>query len=141
MALPSKIGTVQTIDMDTGEVIEERKGAMTVLPGRPGTCPDCHVKHPPGDPHNQQSLSYQVKFHAAYGRYPTWTDAMAHCTPEVRAKWAEQLLVILRQNNLPIPPDLQPNTAVAVATGRRPIPAAIRVKNHLDKKSRRRKRR
>lgn len=55
----------------------------------PGTCPECATKHDPELPHNQQSLTYQYKFYDKHGRWPTWADAMAHCTEEVKAHWKE----------------------------------------------------
>ena len=56
-----------------------------------GACPLCAVKHDPAQPHNQQSLAYQYKFYDQNGRWPTWADAMAHCTKEVKAYWTEEL--------------------------------------------------
>ena len=44
-----------------------------------GTCPECAVKHDPEQPHNRDSLAYQYKFYDQHGRWPTWSDAMAHC--------------------------------------------------------------
>ncbi len=57
----------------------------------PGTCPECATKHDPGDPHNQRSLTYQYKFYARNGRWPTWDDAMAHCSPETKVIWKKAL--------------------------------------------------
>lgn len=37
------------------------------------------------------SLYYQYKFHAAHGRWPTWVDAMAHCSEEIKEFWVEEL--------------------------------------------------
>lgn len=68
-----------------------------VLPGPPGTCPECAVAHDPQQPHDQQSLTYQYSFRLAEAkagrpeRWPTWADAMAHCPPEVQAMWREAL--------------------------------------------------
>ncbi|WP_195985336.1 hypothetical protein [Clostridium sp. D33t1_170424_F3] len=65
---------------------------MTLLGSTPpGTCPECAVKHDPEQPHNRDSLCYQYKFYDQHGRWPTWADAMAHCTPEVKAIWREAL--------------------------------------------------
>lgn len=72
--------------MNTVEV----KG-MTLLPPKEGTCSECAVAHHPTQPHNQQSLYYQTKFYMENGRYPTWADAMAHCTPEIKAFWTKEL--------------------------------------------------
>lgn len=56
-----------------------------------GVCPECAVKHPPAEPHNAQSLFYQYKFRSEEGRWPTWKDAVSHCTPEIRAHWEREL--------------------------------------------------
>jgi hypothetical protein len=56
-----------------------------------GTCPMCATKHKPEMPHNQQSLAYQYKFYDENGRWPTWEDAMAHCTDEMKGFWRKEL--------------------------------------------------
>lgn len=58
-----------------------------------GQCPECATVHTPEMPHNQQSLFYQYSFREKHGRWPTWSDALAHCTPEMRAAWVAQLKV------------------------------------------------
>jgi hypothetical protein len=62
-----------------------------MLPPPPGTCQECAAKHKPDDPHNAQSLPYQYSFYAKRGRWPTWRDAVAHCTPEIRTAWEKEL--------------------------------------------------
>lgn len=47
--------------------------------------------HPPEQPHNQQSLFYQYSFMEKNGRWPTWEDALKHCTAEVREVWVAAL--------------------------------------------------
>lgn len=64
---------------------------MMLLPPKPGTCPACAVDHPPDAPHNAQSLYYQYRFYGLRGRWPTWADALAHCTPGVQAGWKREL--------------------------------------------------
>jgi hypothetical protein len=64
---------------------------MILLPAKEGTCPECATKHNPEQPHNQRSLYYQTKFYMENGRYPTWKDAMEHCSEEVKAWWIVQL--------------------------------------------------
>lgn len=71
--------------------LEEKHGMMMIGNTPPGTCPMCAVKHDPQMPHNKDSLTYQYKFYDLNGRWPTWVDAMAHCTPEIRALWREAL--------------------------------------------------
>lgn len=66
--------------------------AMTLLPPAPDVCHCCAVDHDPEQPHNKDSLYYQYWFYAQHGRWPTWRDAMEHCSFEVRAIWATALL-------------------------------------------------
>lgn len=61
------------------------------MPAKEGTCSDCAVAHDPDMPHNQQSLHWQYRFYGAFGRWPTWADALAHCTPTMRAQWRIEL--------------------------------------------------
>jgi hypothetical protein len=58
---------------------------LMLLPARPGTCEECAVAHDPADPHNRDSLYYQYRFFAKFKRWPTWDDAMAHCSEDVKA--------------------------------------------------------
>ena len=70
----------------------ERKYGLTLLGNTPpGTCPMCAVKHGPEQPHNRDSLAYQYKFYDQHGRWPTWADAMAHCSPEIKSFWRSEL--------------------------------------------------
>lgn len=64
---------------------------MTLLPAPPGTCQQCAVAHAPEQAHNQQSLFYQYYFYGKNGRWPTWTDAIDHCAPELKEKWVLEL--------------------------------------------------
>lgn len=68
----------------------KRRGGSCILPAPPGTCPVCAVKHPPEEPH-WMSFYYIYRFYDERGRVPTWEDAMAHCSPEVREAWREEL--------------------------------------------------
>jgi hypothetical protein len=102
-----RIGSTEVVDVNTGESVPVENGGFHMLPGPPGTCEYCHVEHDPKQPHNQQSLSYQMKFHAITGRWPTWSDAMAHCEPEVQSHWRQELRRVMRENGLPIPDDLK----------------------------------
>ncbi len=56
-----------------------------------GACPVCGVKHIPKMPHNVYSFTYQFKFYDQHRRLPTWEDAMAHCSDEVKKYWVEAL--------------------------------------------------
>jgi hypothetical protein len=68
-------------------------GGFKLLPPqlKDGQCPECAVVHEPSEPHNQQSLFWQYNFMEKNGRWPTWSDALAHCSPEMRALWVEAL--------------------------------------------------
>jgi hypothetical protein len=68
------------------------KGWKLVRPPlKEGQCPLCLATHHPDQPHNQQSLFYQYSFYEGHGVWPTWADAMAHCTPEVKKLWTDEL--------------------------------------------------
>lgn len=68
------------------------KHGMTMFGATPpGTCPECAVAHAPDQPHNRNSLCYQYKFYDAHGRWPTWEDAMAHCSDEIKILWTKEL--------------------------------------------------
>lgn len=69
---------------------EIKRGTLTLLPPKEGLCPACATAHEPDEPHNL-CLFYQYWFHGQHGRFPTWEDAMAHCTDEVRATWTAGL--------------------------------------------------
>jgi len=73
------------------KIVEKSIKDFTILPGPPGTCPECGIEHEPGAPHNVQSIIYQFKFYQKNGRWPTWTDAMAHCNDETKTFWSEEL--------------------------------------------------
>lgn len=71
---------------------DPRKDATwTLLPQPPGVCSQCGRDHAPAEPHDQQTLAYQYAFYAEHERWPTWGDAMAHCSPDVQALWREGL--------------------------------------------------
>lgn len=103
---PRKIGKVQTIDATTGDVLSEKRNAFTLLPAADGVCPECAVDHAHDQPHNQQSMYYQMRFHGTHGRWPTWTDALAHCPDDVKAHWRIALIAQMKKNGIKVPPDL-----------------------------------
>lgn len=82
--------TVTSVDMKTGKetVIGDR---WMLMPAPEGTCPYCAVKHKPHEPHNAQSMFYQVAFTGVVGRAPTWADAMEHCGETMKAAWKKEL--------------------------------------------------
>ena len=71
-----------------------RKNGMFLLPCGPDVCQECAVKHGEGEAHNKQSLYYQYKFYAKHGRFPTWKDAVAHCTKEIQEAWKKELTAL-----------------------------------------------
>lgn len=76
-------------------------GGFTLMRGRlkPGQCAECAAVHKPEEPHNQQSLFYQYSFREKHGRWPTWTDAMAHCSDDIKAI----ALQVLKENGVKLP--------------------------------------
>ncbi|MBS3885585.1 MAG: hypothetical protein KGZ56_00850 [Dethiobacter sp.] len=66
-------------------------GPFQLFSAKPGTCQECAVDHNPELPHNRQSLFYQYKFYNEHGRWPTWEDAMAHCSEEMKEFWRSEL--------------------------------------------------
>jgi hypothetical protein len=66
-------------------------GDFMLLPPAPDVCQECATKHEPEEPHNAQSLYYQYSFKAEHGRWPTWKDAIAHCSEEVKEAWTKEL--------------------------------------------------
>jgi len=64
---------------------------MMLMPPPKDSCPICGVKHSPELPHNQESLYYKYRFYGVRGRWPTWADAIAHCSPEMQLLWYEEL--------------------------------------------------
>jgi hypothetical protein len=64
-----------------------------LLPPKPGLCPECAYDHTPELPHNQQSMFYHIAFYQAHKRYPTWDDAMAHCSAQIQGAWKVAIVV------------------------------------------------
>jgi rhodanese-related sulfurtransferase len=73
------------------EVQEIPLAAMTLLPPAGNVCQVCATGHQADQPHNAQSLYYQMAFRQQHDRWPTWKDAMSHCSPEVRGFWEKAL--------------------------------------------------
>ena len=71
---------------------------VMILPPKPGVCRECAVDHRPDQPHNRDSLYYQMRFWQEHGRFPTWKDAAAHCSDEMKRAfmrgYAERGIVI-----------------------------------------------
>ncbi|MFG0448353.1 hypothetical protein [Vibrio sp. YQ_11] len=76
--------------------LKEQLIDWSILPPAKGTCQECGVVHAPEAPHNKDSLIYQYTFAKNNGRWPTWADASAHCTEEVR----EMLKGVLKEHSV-----------------------------------------
>ena len=77
-----------------GDNIEIKE--MQLLPPASHLCQKCAVDHPPDIPHDQNSLYWHVWFKNNHSRPPTWEDAMAHCTEEVKEQWRFHLSSLLK---------------------------------------------
>jgi len=70
---------------------KDMTGSMMLLPPAKHLCQTCAHDHAPEAPHNAHSMYFQVAFKMQHGRDPTWSDAWAHCAPDVQAKWKSAL--------------------------------------------------
>ena len=66
---------------------------MKLLPPKKGTCEKCAVDHTPEEPHSGASLYYQYRFLEEHGRWPTWADAVAHCSEKTQGCWKKELVL------------------------------------------------
>ena len=66
-------------------------GEFQLLPPDPATCELCAVNHRHTEAHNAASLFYQYRFYGQWGRWPTWADAIAHCSTDVQTLWKRLL--------------------------------------------------
>lgn len=64
--------------------------AWQILPPASG-CSECGRDHADWMPHDRQQMVYQYAFYAKENRWPTWHDAMAHCTDDVKRDWIKAL--------------------------------------------------
>jgi hypothetical protein len=64
---------------------------IMLLPAKEGTCPMCATVHGPEMPHNAQSVFYGMRFKMEHGRDPTWADALAHCSRQMKQFWKSKL--------------------------------------------------
>lgn len=63
----------------------------TLLRPAEGLCQECGRAHNPELPHDKNSIFYATKFKMEHGRVPSWDDAMAHCTEEMKHTWNETM--------------------------------------------------
>lgn len=64
---------------------------IKVLPPRPRACKVCAARHAEDQPHECDSLYYKVMFYRRFRRFPTWEDAMSHCSEETKSAFREEL--------------------------------------------------
>lgn len=64
---------------------------IKIVAPMPGRCKVCATAHRPEEPHDRDSLYYQNRFFRKYKHFPTWEDAMRHCTEERKAAFREEL--------------------------------------------------
>lgn len=69
------------------------QAALKLLPPRPDVCQVCARDHAAAQPHDGQSVYYQIQFQGRFGRPATWADAIAHCTADVKRRWRAALVV------------------------------------------------
>lgn len=83
-------GTVTEVDAETGAEIHKPMAWHMVRPPE-GRCQFCAAAHAPAEPHDATSLYYQMAFEGIVGRSPTWADALAHCSSEIKTAWEREL--------------------------------------------------
>jgi hypothetical protein len=64
---------------------------IRVVPPMPGTCPVCAAKHRKDAPHDKNSVYFQNWFYHRHRRFPTWEDAMEHCSEKTKASFREKI--------------------------------------------------
>ena len=79
-----------TVDLRTGQQ-SSQAASWNVMPAPPGHCQICGKRHEPSEPHDAQQLRYKLVFGGMIGREPTWADAIAHCSEEIRETWEGEL--------------------------------------------------
>ena len=62
----------------------KRREGLCLVPPDSTVCAQCATAHAPDEPHNRQSLYYQMRFRVENGRWPTWEDAIAHCDGDAK---------------------------------------------------------
>lgn len=77
----------------------DKTHTMTLIPPPAGACQECATEHPPELPHNWESFYYHTKFKMDHDRSPTWNDAIAHCTEEIKAQWAASFAVTAAEHS------------------------------------------
>lgn len=55
---------------------------LHLLPPVPGTCPVCGAKHRRGEPHDEHSAYYRMRYRRKYGRWPEEKQGKQEVNPE-----------------------------------------------------------
>ena len=97
---------------------------MKMLPAPADKCAVCAVDHSPTQPHNQQSLFFQYWFYGHHGRWPTWADAIAHCSESLQKAWRAQLESLSAWSE---PMDAMPIACPCDSADRQPVEVPYRV--------------
>ncbi len=82
---------MNTPETQSGSSLQRVVRELGLLPPAPNVCQQCAVDHDARMPHNQQSLYWNYRFYSQHGRWPTWEDALAHCSPEMQRQWVVAL--------------------------------------------------
>ncbi|MBA7621881.1 hypothetical protein ES703_29251 [subsurface metagenome] len=73
-------------------ILSTIKHNLKILPPRTDLCQECATKHDINEPHNRDSLYYQIHFKMKNGRSPNWEDAIAHCDKVTKQLWRKELI-------------------------------------------------
>ncbi len=65
-------------------------------PREPETCQMCGRRHFAHQPHDPTSPLYALNFRSTERRWPSWKDAMSHCSPKMQ----DYLLRMLRKHHM-----------------------------------------
>lgn len=68
------------------------KDEVRILPPTKSTCPICADRHAKHEPHNRNSLYYQMRFFRKHGRLPRWADALDDTSEMTRAYWMGEMI-------------------------------------------------
>lgn len=91
---------------------------VLMLPAGGDRCETCNWIHRPELPHNRETIFYQMRFYYENGyRWPTWRDAMAHCSEDIKKAWAETLGKLGRPIDDPVPEPKQGTINVGIVPG------------------------
>lgn len=82
---------VTVIDTQTGKTSVKLGEYKLMPPAKKDVCQTCAHDHTPDLPHNAQSLYYQYGFFSEHARWPTWKDAMKHCSAKMKEDWEREL--------------------------------------------------